>query len=604
MEVDSDGDRDRSRSRELDEEACDGALQSAETATVNIEEIRRKWFRDVRDRSLVFPYCIKIDEKGVVGAMSKLVCRRNDPDSFGGGGAKEDLRKENFKCDDILETKATLICLALRAHSPYHERGPLNHVFPAILTRKDTRSTSWTVWVLDSNPNDSSDSSLSQLVQRRVAWVLPRIHSVENIAMTTLFPPQRSLKQHLSFFLKWKLLDYRGICYLYVCATLYVLLRVISWRLRIRRRRADSSPLSGQQIMEEIFRSPTPSAPPGEELAVQVRDANLIEAGSFSKDDETALLRWMVGIGSCRGTHRDRKSQHPIVRAVRIAEKEMPLYEGGALRVVMSALPLLRKHPSWLKRASSAVRSSVKAVYTAVFRDGMMLEYASRELKDLKKIVLAAVKQNGNAIRFASASMRTDPEIVEAALKHGSSTVLKYVADHVLMTDPGLFKLAVRVRGSLLRSCPEKFRGDWRIVLSAVRNDGSMLQYASDELRKDPDIALVATQNAPSALAFVDPVAFRDEELLKEAVKWRGKLLSHGSSMAKADPELVKIAVEQDGLALEYASEHLRDQKKIVLSAVRQNGEALRFASPTLQSDPDVLRAALVRGSPPGTGTL
>merc|ERR1719210_1296313 len=100
----------------------------------------------------------------------------------------------------------------------------------------------------------------------------------------------------------------------------------------------------------------------------------------------------------------------------------------------------------------------------AVQQNGKALQYASHSLKNDRTIVLAAVQQDPSALQYASSDLQDDESIVLAAA-----------------ATPGCQVQGMCFR--ILRTLPEKFKNQKKIVLTAVQADPHNLQYASDEFK-------------------------------------------------------------------------------------------------------------------------
>lgn len=104
---------------------------------------------------------------------------------------------------------------------------------------------------------------------------------------------------------------------------------------------------------------------------------------------------------------------------------------------------------------------------SAVYSNGLVLEYVEEKYKNNLEIVTAAVNQNGEAI--------------------------KYVVNYKFKRNYELVKSAVSNNGRALKYL-KYYCNDYNIVHLAVSNYGSALEYASNELKNNEEIVFTAIQ--------------------------------------------------------------------------------------------------------------
>jgi hypothetical protein len=596
--------RTRSHSPEAPE-ACAGALENSAHAIVDLDDISSLWFPNKRGRSLLFTdFLISEPSFCCIKATGKLICHRADPRSFDGGHSVAGLRASKrrrvdteasncnlealydrrFEPRELLNSTATLLCVSMSVHFPYSVReGDLNHLIAVVLTRDNEHSTSWTAWVIESNriKTPAELLGLEHLVRKRLRDVLPSTHVLQSVVLTEVLPDQETILRRLGCVRDKLVPNDGGVCYIYVCAGFYLVLRLVSERSG-GRIDGKQRPQSGQQLMQSIFL--------GQDSIHATPPTIKTQFPSFSKlspVDEGTLARWIFGSGSCRGLKRraqvvrsastglDRErledsAVHPLISAIRRAEQEMPLYRCSMLSTVGEALPFLKKDGNWLRLASGDVKNDFRAVLAAVTQVGSALQFASPDRRNDETLVLRAIEKDSSALAFASPELLNHPSFMKGRLERNGLS-LKYAS-------------------------PE-LRDDRQTVLAAVRQNGLALEFASEKLRAHPVVVRAALGAGgggnEKVLDFVKEGAYENLEVLHLAVKLRGSLLEYGSREARDDYFVVLDAVKQDGMALKYASPRLRSNIDVVRAASGQNSRALRL----VQDRAAILAALAENGS-------
>ncbi|MGL6120633.1 MAG: DUF4116 domain-containing protein, partial [Fusobacteriaceae bacterium] len=244
-----------------------------------------------------------------------------------------------------------------------------------------------------------------------------------------------------------------------------------------------------------------------------------------------------------------------------------------------------------IRRIDIDRRNNKDIVLTAVKKNGLDLQDASKELQNDKEIVLAAVTNSGDALQYASKELQNDKEIVLAAVTNYGWGL--HYASEEFKNDKDIVLAAVTKNGYALQDASEKLKNDKEFVLAAVTKNGYALQYASNEFRKDKDIVLAAVTNYGDALHYASEEFKNDKDIVLAAVTNYGDALRlFASEELQNDKEFVLTAVTKNGEALHHASYEFKNDKDIVLAAVTNDGNALQYASKKLQNDKDIVAAS------------
>jgi len=170
---------------------------------------------------------------------------------------------------------------------------------------------------------------------------------------------------------------------------------------------------------------------------------------------------------------------------------------------------------------------------SAVYHNGMMLEYVILDLNDDRKIVETAITQNGLALQYASSNLKADRVIVE----------------------------------------------------TAITQNGLALKYTSYDLQNDREIAIAAISQNSFALQYLSCILQSDREIVMSVILQNGLAIQYLSSDLQYDQKIVLAAVKQNGLSLQYLSSKLKNNLEIVYIAVSQNIMAVKYASKELQTN-------------------
>lgn len=124
-----------------------------------------------------------------------------------------------------------------------------------------------------------------------------------------------------------------------------------------------------------------------------------------------------------------------------------------------------------------------------------------------------------------------------------------------LLNDELFINCAVKIKGDVLKLCPENIINNKNIVLNAVKNDFWSIKYASDDLKKDRDVVLKSVEKRSSL--FDSDLKFPEE--------------------LKNEIEFLKQMILANAHNLKFIPEKYSDQQFLYLLAIRENSEIVNF---------------------------
>jgi hypothetical protein len=160
-------------------------------------------------------------------------------------------------------------------------------------------------------------------------------------------------------------------------------------------------------------------------------------------------------------------------------------------------------------------------VFSAVSRQGRLLQFATPALRADANVVSAAVGNDGTAFAFASRQLRDNEGFVERHVVI-SPSLLEHASERLRDRESVVLR-AVRRDGSTLRHASTRLRDSEQIVKAAVAQDGRALEWVSERLRDDYGVVLSAVQNSWEALEFASRRLGDVEAIVLEAVLARSR---------------------------------------------------------------------------------
>jgi len=124
-----------------------------------------------------------------------------------------------------------------------------------------------------------------------------------------------------------------------------------------------------------------------------------------------------------------------------------------------------------------------------------------------------------------------------------------------LLNDESFIKCAVKIKGDVLKICPQNLRNNKDIVLNAINNDLWSVIYASDEIKKDRDVVL---KSVKSRSDLYDKYLSFPEEL-------------------KNDIDFLKQIILINAYNLKFIPEKYAHQEILYLLAIKNDSTIIRF---------------------------
>jgi hypothetical protein len=212
-------------------------------------------------------------------------------------------------------------------------------------------------------------------------------------------------------------------------------------------------------------------------------------------------------------------------------------------------------------------------------------EDANRKFKDDLEIVKIAVNYSSYNFQYASERIRGDENIVLEIIEIDAN-IIKY---SLIKTDK-IFQKAIALNGSTIQYCPDSYKINRSIVISAINNlknsYDEILESLPSEMRCDKEVVLLAVNKNGYNLKYADYLLKIDSEVVLSAVKNYGDSLEFADDLIKDNTEIVTQAVKSKNYqALKYASERLKNDREIVKLAIKSSSENLKYSSIILRKD-------------------
>jgi hypothetical protein len=212
-------------------------------------------------------------------------------------------------------------------------------------------------------------------------------------------------------------------------------------------------------------------------------------------------------------------------------------------------------------------------------------EDANRKFKDDLEIVKIAVNRFYYNFKYASERIRGDENIVLEIIEINANII-----EYSLIKTDKIFQKALALNGSTIQYCPDSYKKNRSIVISALNNLKDryvcILESLPFEMRCDKEVVLLAVKKNGYDLKYADYLLKTDSEVVLSAVKQNGDLLEFADDLLQDNNEIVTQAVKSKNYhALEYASERLKNDREIVKLAIKSSNENLKYASIILRKD-------------------
>lgn len=534
-------------------------------ASVNPHALASSWFPSDRmswvpDKIIVSSYS-RFSPQTFLFCEKDFFCRRSSPENFGAGGRTPILRNSLeevkgmlhaesrsllFVMMDVAVDRSTQDYVSLQLPCRVENIG--GHTVLVILQR--ISPLLWEVWFVESAKlRPRRDEQLWTIFKTRISAALAKDQVLRLGKFLQVLPDQTSLLRTLGRETFDKLIGAGGgICYLYNCASLYLLLFMLG--------EVSSEFFSPNECMKHIFRPLLHSS------SAEISFEDWHEP--LSGDERGSLFRWILGRGSGRLPQQPHKKPKRLFRILDRARSQ-PLYRADAILQ--------------LKNGDRELQDNVAYVKKLVRQNGLALEFASVRLRGIREVVEAATEHNGRALTFAERHIQ-----VSFLLKDGLN--LQFLGRE-RQNDKDMVELALERNVEALRFASEDQQR--RLVKSRDFDDDLLLRVlrATPSLLDDPDLLRRVHRQLQEKKEFVEivfpylPRTVQIEQLKKNAV-----LLYRCNEAQKNDDELVDAAVGRTSSAIVFASKPqqirlLRTrsfEKRDMAFLFRMDGSLLQYA--------------------------
>lgn len=157
--------------------------------------------------------------------------------------------------------------------------------------------------------------------------------------------------------------------------------------------------------------------------------------------------------------------------------------------------------------------------------------------------------------------------------KVGTEEIFKD-APESLLSDESFIKCAVKIKGDVLKLCPQNLRNNKDIVLDAINTDLWSVMFASDELKKDRDVVLKSVKSRSDL--YDKHLSFPEE--LKNDIDFLKQMILRNAYNLKFIPEkyahqeiLYLLAIKNDATIIEFINKDGRDIPFCVIKEFKKN---------------------------------
>ena len=187
-----------------------------------------------------------------------------------------------------------------------------------------------------------------------------------------------------------------------------------------------------------------------------------------------------------------------------------------------------------------------------------------------REILAEVTKKNPNAIKSLPDCFKLDRKlIIKAAL-----------------IDPTQFQYASDI-----------LKDDENFVNRLLQISAEILQFTSKKLHSDMDFMENATYINRDALQYADPKILNDKMFMKRMIIIDSRNYKFASNRLKEMPELASIALNDNGILLAFAPDSIKSNKSLVKIALQSNSSAIEYASESLKKDKDLQKLAIAKTS-------
>jgi len=137
-------------------------------------------------------------------------------------------------------------------------------------------------------------------------------------------------------------------------------------------------------------------------------------------------------------------------------------------------------------------------------------------------------------------------------------------APESLLSDESFIRCAVKIKGDILKLCPQNLRNIKEIILDAIKNDLWSVMYASDEIKIDRDVVL---NSVKSRSDLYDKYLLFPEEL-------------------KNDIDFLKQIILKNAYNIEFIPEKYAHQEILYLLAIKSDSTIIKFINKDGQGIP------------------
>jgi hypothetical protein len=271
----------------------------------------------------------------------------------------------------------------------------------------------------------------------------------------------------------------------------------------------------------------------------------------------------------------------------------------GGIAIIMGICIIIIMPIIWLIRViiGNNRKLLIKRLKRSEF-DGLIdfsFKDANRKFKDDLEIVKIAVNYSPSNFKYTSERIRGDENIVLEIIEINVDII-----EYSLIKTDKIFQKALALNGNTIRYCPDSYKKNRSIVISALNNlkNGryGILGILPFEMRCDKEVVLLAVKNNGGDLSNAVPSLQFDSEVVLSAVKQNGDSLKFAHGFIKDNIEIVTQAVKSENFqALKYASERLKNDREIVMLAIKSSADNFIYASESLKNDREIVKLAIER---------
>jgi hypothetical protein len=289
---------------------------NVDDAAIDMDSVIKKFFSE-EVRGVVCPQILELRyDKDSISCVTGIRCSRGSRNSFFTGSVFGRLPRVRNCSESIFTSDFLIVCLIVEVHIPYYHRGTdrfFNHVVAATMTRPSTRHATWRLWVLESNNirEQCEKYAARNFFAERLAPFLPTGSSVE-VVLAGILPSQNLLWETCLKQQQLLVCDRIGICYIYVCANLLLVLFLMGPVCKI-------ASAGGSDVMTHVFGEPMSDIDGVLSVVSDVRREHL------SHEECHGFIRWLLGCGRGRGVP-ENEIRSDSFRHVRKLEECHSLY--------------------------------------------------------------------------------------------------------------------------------------------------------------------------------------------------------------------------------------------------------------------------------------